>query len=93
MAAAIVELEPDGSYIPEKGSPHRKMTKEEVQDAQAAARKSRPSFKGPHNAKWDDHHPVMREVWENLSHTPAVVAPEDKERIAALEAEIAALKA
>ena len=54
-----------------EGSPFRSLTHTEIADARATAERTRPVFGGEHNATWDQHHPVMRAVWERVGHRPA----------------------
>lgn len=67
---AIVKIELDGSWKAPDGSEFRSLTPQEVKDLQAMAEKTTPEFGGPHNATWDQHHPVAREVWERLGVKP-----------------------
>jgi hypothetical protein len=105
--AEILKLLPNGGYRAPEGSPFSDMTKEEVADAQASARKTKPCFKGPHNAPWEQHHPVMRAEWESMGHGPDKPHPDDSfaeveqavvdnakaKKIEALKAQLAALGA
>lgn len=63
-------FQPDGSWQAAAGSPHRSLTKQEVIDLQAMASTTTPVFGGEHNAAWDDHHPVAREIFEKRGLKP-----------------------
>ena len=65
MANTKVEgmMTSEGGWMPAEGSRHRRLTKDEVADLKTMAKKTTPSFEGPHNTPWEDHHPIAREIW------------------------------
>lgn len=54
---------PDGSWTAAEGVPFRSLTTEEVQDIIHMAKTTIPAFGGPHDATWEQHHPIAREIW------------------------------
>jgi hypothetical protein len=54
----------NGGWQANVGSKFRSLNRDEVLDLQKMAETVTPSFTGPHNAKWEDHHPITRKVWE-----------------------------
>lgn len=57
-------------WVPKKGSPFRHLTAVEVAETRAMAEKTTPEFGGEHNATWEQHHPVAREIWERRGVKP-----------------------
>lgn len=64
---------PDGGWQANAGSKFRTLNRDEVFDLTKMAESTTPSFDGPHNAKWEEHHPLAREVWENKGVGPTAV--------------------
>jgi hypothetical protein len=57
-------LLPDGSWKAAEGSSRfRDLNIFEVNELRFMAENTTPSFEGPHNATWEDQHPVAREIW------------------------------
>lgn len=57
-------LQPDGKWIAGEGSPFRSLSVQEVSDLRQSAELAQPIFGGPHNATWEQTHPLAREVYE-----------------------------
>jgi hypothetical protein len=58
-----------GYWVASEGSNFRSLTPEEVEDTRKMAESIKDFtkfFDGEHNATWEQHHPVAREVWEKL---------------------------
>ena len=64
------KMNADGSWEAANGSKFRSLTAAEVADVKAMASATTPSFEGEHNAKWGDHHPLAREVWQKRGMGP-----------------------
>lgn len=62
------KLNPQGGWDAPPGSPFRTLTAEEVKDLQAAPFPA--AFGGPHNATWEQHHPVARAAWLKRGFSP-----------------------
>ena len=75
--AEVVEgaILPNGGWQANVGSKFRSLTRDEVNDLREMAEKSTPSFDGPHNAKWEDHHPLAREIWAKKGVGPKESKP------------------
>jgi hypothetical protein len=52
-----------GEWRANAGSKFRSLNRDEVFDLRTMAEKTTPSFDGPNNAKFEDHHPLAREIW------------------------------
>jgi hypothetical protein len=87
---AIPGMQPKGAqfaFIDPTGK-HRSLTSDEMHDLRDAAEEHVPLFHPPHNAAWDDHHPIAREVWEKKGITKEK-ADAQRQKVADLHKQLA----
>lgn len=60
----------EGGWVAHKRAPHRSLTAQEVEDVRAMAETIDPAPADEHNAPWELHHPVAREVWQRRGFGP-----------------------
>jgi hypothetical protein len=63
-------LQPDGSWQAPAGSKHRSLTIVEVANLQHMAKTETPSFEGPNDVPFEDHHPLTQEIFEQRGLKP-----------------------